>query len=147
MGFSFENLNVWQSSLDFANRVISIGTDLNSDRRHYRLIEQLESAALSVAQNIAEGKGRYAKKEFIHFLFIARGSLFEVITILTLFMQRQWIQQGQYDELKSRAYQIAGQLNALIESLRRSLSPEGVRPRADQPASSLELRASRQESP
>ena len=38
---------------------------LQSNRKHYRLVEQLESSATSVAMNIAEGKGRNSKKEFI----------------------------------------------------------------------------------
>ncbi len=67
--FSFEDLEVWQKAIEFASRVIIISEKIQTDRKHYRLIEQLESASTSIALNIAEGKGRYSKKEFIQFLY------------------------------------------------------------------------------
>ena len=73
--FSFEDLEVWQKAIEFASKVIGIAENTQTDRKHFRLIEQLESASTSIALNIAEGKGRYSKKEFIQFLYIARGSL------------------------------------------------------------------------
>ncbi len=74
--YSFEDLEVWKKAVDFSKRVIDLTEQITTDRKHYRLIEQLESSAASIALNIAEGKGRYSKKEFIQYLYIARGSLF-----------------------------------------------------------------------
>ena len=51
--FSFEDLEVWRKSVSFAVKVIEIIDKLNTDRKHFRLIEQLESAVTSVAMNIA----------------------------------------------------------------------------------------------
>jgi four helix bundle protein len=65
MKFSFEDLEVWQKSIEFAYKVIQLTEKIDTDRKHYRLIENCESAASSIASNIAEGKGRYSKKEFI----------------------------------------------------------------------------------
>jgi len=56
--FSFQELKVWQKSVLFAERVIRSIDEIEAPRRHYRLIEQLESACTSVSMNIAEGKGR-----------------------------------------------------------------------------------------
>ena len=69
--FNFEDLEVWKKSVAFAKAVIDLTSSIETDRKHYRLIEQLESASTSIALNIAEGKGRYSKKEFIQFLYIA----------------------------------------------------------------------------
>ena len=55
--FSFQKLKVWQKSILFAEKVIRLIDELDTNRKHYRLIEQLESASTSVAMNIAEGKG------------------------------------------------------------------------------------------
>ncbi len=49
--FSFEDLDVWQKAVDFAVSVIDIVETLNSDRNHYRLIEQLEASSTSIAMN------------------------------------------------------------------------------------------------
>ena len=49
--FSFEDLEVWQKSVDFAVSVIDIAEVMNTNRKHYRLIEQLESSATSMAVN------------------------------------------------------------------------------------------------
>ena len=54
--FSFQDLKVWQKAVDFAEKVIRSIDDFDAPRKHYRLIEQLESASTSVAMNIAEGK-------------------------------------------------------------------------------------------
>ena len=74
--FSFQDLKVWQKSVLFSEEAIRAIDEINAPRKHYRLIEQLESACTSVAMNIAEGKVRQTTKEFIQFLYIARGSLF-----------------------------------------------------------------------
>src|SRR5450756_1720501 len=87
---SYRDLLVWQKSMEFANAVIDLTEKLDTDRKHYRLVEQIEAAATSVPMNIAEGKGRYSRKEFKHFLFIARGSLYETMTLLELFKMRGW---------------------------------------------------------
>ncbi len=98
--FSFEDLEVWQKAVDFAVSVIDIVETLNSDRNHYRLIEQLESSVTSISVNIAEGKGRNSKKEFIHYLYIARGSLFETITFLIIFYKKKWISVSKLNDLQ-----------------------------------------------
>lgn len=75
MQFGFKELIVWQKAMEFADQVLDLTDNLETDRKHYRLIEQLESSVTSVALNIAEGKGINSNKEFIQFLYISRGSL------------------------------------------------------------------------
>jgi len=62
--FPFEKLDVWQLAVDLAEFVLSLLEQLPQNK-HIRLISQIEAAATSPAQNIAEGKGRQYKKEFI----------------------------------------------------------------------------------
>jgi four helix bundle protein len=113
----YKDLQVWQKSMDFANAVIDLTEHLNSPRQHYRLVEQLEAAASSVPMNIAEGKGRYSRKEFAHFLHISRGSLYECMTLLQLFQRRNWITKEALDPLETQANTLARMLNGLINSL------------------------------
>ena len=121
--FSFENLDVWQKAIEFANEVISVVDKLNTDRKHFRLIEQLESAVTSIAMNIAEGKGRFSKKEFMQFLYIARGSLFETITLMEIFNKRDWINNAQYSSLRNGGDEIGKMLSSLINSIKRTSKP------------------------
>ena len=119
---SFEDLDVWQKAVKFANRVICSIGKLDTTRKHYRLIEQLESAATSVSMNIAEGKGRYSKKEFVQFLYISRGSLYETVTLLIICNENKWIQDERFGELKKYAIEIGKMLSSLIGSIKRSMS-------------------------
>jgi four helix bundle protein len=80
------------------------------------LIEQVESSSASISQNIAEGKGRNSKKEFEHYLYIARGSLYETVTLLNLFYKRNWIEPEKLNELENEALEIAKMLKGLINS-------------------------------
>jgi len=116
--FSFQELKVWQKAVQFAEKVIRTIDDLKAPRKHYRLIEQLESASTSVAMNIAEGKGRQSTKEFIQFLYIARGSLFETITLLILLEKIGWLETENMVELLKLAEEIAKMINTLIKSMR-----------------------------
>ena len=116
--FSFQDLKVWQKAVLFAEKVIRTIDKLQTPRKHYRLIEQFESAATSIAMNIAEGKGRQTTKEFIQFLFIARGSLFEVITLLIIFQNLNWINEETVNKFLPMAEEIAKMINSLIKSMK-----------------------------
>ena len=117
---SYKDLMVWQKSMVFAIEVIEIIDELDTPRKHYRLFEQLESAATSIPMNIAEGKGRNSKKEFVHFLYIARGSLYETLTLLEIFKMRGWLTEKNYVDLENKSNEIAKMLKGLINSLVKS---------------------------
>ena len=119
--FRFKDLKVWQKALDYADKIIQVTENLNTEKHHYRLIEQLESSSASVAQNISEGKGRYSKKEFVQFLYFSRGSFNETLTLINLFHKRNWISEKSLDDLEEQAYEIACMLKALINSISRSI--------------------------
>jgi four helix bundle protein len=118
--FAFEDLLVWQKSIDFAEVVINAIDQFDAPRKHFRIIEQLEAAAISVSSNIAEGKGRFSKKEFVHYLYIARGSLFETISLLILIRRLQWIERKTLSDLKALGEEIAKMLNSLVNSIKSS---------------------------
>ena len=118
--FSFEDLKVWQKAVDFAEIVIRAINTFDAPRKHYRLIEQLESAATSPAMNLAEGKGRFSKKEFVHFMYIARGSVFETITLLIIIHRIGWLSDDKLHEIKMMGEEITKMLNSLIKSVKNS---------------------------
>ncbi|MFA6349990.1 MAG: four helix bundle protein [Candidatus Omnitrophota bacterium] len=118
--FNFEDLSVWKKSIIFAKGIIDVVDDISSDRKHFRLIEQIEAASTSVASNIAEGAGRFSRKEFINFLYIARGSLCETLTLLAIFEQNAWVKKDRYQDLRLQASEISRMISGLINSLRLS---------------------------
>ena len=118
--FPFEKLEIWQCAVDLADYVLNL-MDSCPTNKHFRLIGQMEAAVSSVAQNCAEGKGRQYKKEFIQFLYIAEGSLFEVLTLTELFTRRKLINDGEAKEIRKQAEIIDRKLHGLINSLRERL--------------------------
>ena len=118
--FSFQDLKVWQKAVDFAEKVIRTIDEFDTPRRHYRLIEQLEAASTSVSMNVAEGKGRQTTKEFIQFLYIARGSLFEVVTLLIILQRVGWIAREKVLDFQVMAEEITKMINSLIKSMRKN---------------------------
>ncbi len=117
--FGFKNLKVWQKAIDFADKVIELSENLNTSGKHYRLIDQIEASSASIAQNIAEGKGRHSQKEFSQFFYIARGSLYETVTLLNLFFKRNWIREDKLDELERDSFEIASMIKGLINSINK----------------------------
>jgi four helix bundle protein len=60
---AYKDLQVWQKSMTLAINIINLTENLETNRKHYRLIDQIEASAASIPMNIAEGKGRESKKE------------------------------------------------------------------------------------
>ena len=125
--FGFKKIQVWSKSMDFADYVLEMVENLNSKNKHYRLVEQIEAACISVPANIAEGKGRNSKKEFIRFLYIARASMYETITFLNICAKRNWISQAQLERAESEGFEIASMIKGLINAINRSLKSEDGR--------------------
>lgn len=120
MKFAYEKLDVWNRSVDFAVLVIDTVENISTDRKHYRLLEQIESSSTSISMNLAEGKGRNSKKEFVQFCYIARGSLYETMTLLEIFRRKKWITDSVYSKLENEGIEIASMIKGLINSLSSS---------------------------
>jgi four helix bundle protein len=115
--FPFEKLDVWQMAVELAQVVLNWLDSLPSNR-HIRLVSQLESAVTSPAQNIAEGRGRQYKKEFVQFLYIAEGSVFEVVTLTEIFQRNGMFTQEQAADIRLRCESMDRKLIGLIKSLK-----------------------------
>jgi four helix bundle protein len=117
MKFGYEDLDVWNKAVDFAVEIIERVENISTDRKHYRLLEQIEGSSTSISMNIAEGKGRFSKKEFVQYLYISRGSLYETMTLLEIFKRTKWISNKCYSELETHGKEIASMLKGLINSI------------------------------
>jgi len=115
--FPFEKLEVWHLAVDFDDFILNI-VESFPQNKYLRLIGQMEAAVSSISQNIAEGKGRQYKKEFIQFLYVAEGSLFEVLTLTEIFKRRKLVKEDEFIEIRKQAELIDRKLHGLINSLR-----------------------------
>jgi four helix bundle protein len=75
--FNFEKLEVWKKSIDLADAICSDTKTFPIEER-FGLTNQMRRAALSVSSNIAEGLSRRSKIDFVRFIEIATGSVFEL---------------------------------------------------------------------
>ena len=116
--FPFEKIEIWQLSVDLADFVIGL-LESFPPNKHFRVIGQMESAVSGISQNIAEGKGRQYNKEFIQFLYIAIGCLFEVLTLTEIFKRRKLFKEKEAIQVRKKAIIIYRKTMALIKSLRR----------------------------
>jgi len=83
----------------------------------YGLVSQLRRAVTSVPANIAEGSSRASKKEYLHFLYIARGSMAETEYFLHLSRRLGYISGSEYEGLDSARNQAASTLQGLIKAV------------------------------
>lgn len=110
---SFEEIKSWEESQKLCKEIYFLckkipQRDINS---------QLLRAALSVSNNIAEGFERQTNKEFINFLYIAKGSCGEVRSILYLLKDIKLVSEHDFTSLYERCLTISKLISALIKYL------------------------------
>ena len=117
----FEDLPAWKAAIDLSVKIYAM-TEKPPFRRKYSLRDQIERAALSISNNIAEGFERGTTQELLTFLYISRGSAGEVRSILC-FTERLPVFKdfkSEISNLKLEAEGISRQLRAWADSLQNS---------------------------
>src|SRR5580692_127929 len=111
---SFRDLRVWQEAMKLTAEVYRSTVDFP---RHelYGLSSQMRRAAVSVASNIAEGKGHHSDKEFSHFLYHARGSLLKLQTQLLIAEELQYLSRENGRRLSDMCEGVGRALSGLIK--------------------------------
>lgn len=113
---SFEDLEVWKLARKLA---VEVHREIESCRDfHFR--NQINDAACSISNNIAEGSERIHRNEYIQFLNYAKGSAGEVRNQLYLAEDFAYIAAERANQLRADARLIGGKLYALIRSLERA---------------------------
>lgn len=117
---SYRELIVWQKSVELALLIYSIVKDIPL-RNGFALGEQMRRSSLSIPSNIAEGKGRKTRKEFLRFLRIAYGSACELETQIIILGETTNITQQ--TKVMGLTIEIKKMLNALSKKLSQNSSP------------------------
>lgn len=115
----FEDLQVWQKAREIA-KAIYLQTQKEKFAKDFSLKDQINRSAGSIMDNIAEGFERGGKKEFIQFLFIAKGSAGELRSQLHRAFDKEYITKQESEKLISEALQIGQQLSGFIKYLKAS---------------------------
>ncbi len=120
----FEDLPVWRDSAELARSMYEF-TSVDIFRRHPGLRDQLERAALSVSNNIAEGFERGTTNELLAFLYIARGSAGEIRSMMRVLQTWDVFSncRSQISNFIVQCEKISKQLYGWIESLKNSEMP------------------------
>ena len=110
---SFKKLLVWQRASDFSVEVYKTF----SKNRDYGFRDQMQRAALSVPNNIAEGYARRSDKALRNFLLIAKGSAAEVESMLLIAVKLDYITSKRQSELTSQIEEVGKLLSGFIKKL------------------------------
>lgn len=121
MEYQFERLNAWQESRKLVVAVYQLLKKIPNEER-YALCDQLRRAAISIPSNIAEGNGRIAIKEQIHFLEIAYGSVMEIYCQLQLALDLGYISEEDFNQIKPLIYNTSKLISGLRSSKTASLT-------------------------
>jgi len=115
-----KDLLLWKKGVGLAVEVHRLALQLPKHEL-FGLASQLRRAAVSIPSNIAEGAGRRTTREFLSFLYIARGSWAELDTQLQLASELGYIGQTQLDSIRAHVDEVGRLLNSVINSLRHRL--------------------------
>jgi len=116
----FEDLEAWQIARELANQIYKI-TKQESVCRDFGFVDQIRRAAISIMNNIAEGFERGSNKEFVRFLFIARGSAGEVRSLLYLGLDQGYLTNSEFSECRDLCIRSGQIIWALIKGLRKKV--------------------------
>jgi four helix bundle protein len=113
-----KRLEVWKESIEFVVIIYDLARKFPRSEE-FVLTPQLKRAVISIAANIAEGAARHSKREFIQFLYIARGSMSEVDTYLEIALRLGIIGKEVVSGLEPRMTRIDKMLTGLIQFLKK----------------------------
>ena len=113
---SYKELIVWQKSISLVSKVYSLTKKFPNDEK-FGLISQLNRASVSIPANIAEGWGRESRKNYVQFLRISRGSLFELETLLIISTNEGFIIPESFKEISIYTDEVSRMLVSMIKKL------------------------------
>ena len=111
----FRKLIVWQKSKDLAVNIYKL-TSTGNLAKDYSLIDQMRRAAVSIPSNIAEGNDRGTNKESVRYLYIAKGSLAELMTQLVIANEFGYLEDIVFDKLEKDCMELIKSIGALIKA-------------------------------
>ena len=113
---TFKDLIVWQKAMELVKETYILVKKLPKEET-YVLSDQMRRSAISIPSNIAEGNGRKSKSEYIRFLDISRGSLYELETQIYIGVMLGFFDESETQEILLLITEINKMINSLITKL------------------------------
>ncbi|MGE0088666.1 MAG: four helix bundle protein [Bacteroidales bacterium] len=118
---SFEDLEIWKKSIDLAFDFYALIKN-GPVSKDYPFCDQIKRAAISVSNNISEGFEYGSNKQFVKFLFIAKGSLGELRNMLYLMDRFGYIDKDLFLIHKDKCTELAKMISSLIKYLEKHIN-------------------------
>ena len=115
---TFEDLEVYQLSIDITKIIYNLVNRLPIKER-FIISDQMMRASTSIGTNIAEGFGRNSTKEFLKFLYNARGSLLELRHFTNLCKELNYVKENDLSNIKAKSDTLGIKINNLINTLKK----------------------------
>ena len=113
---TFRDLLVWKKSMALVVEIYHQSKQFPAEEQ-FGLIAQIRRSATSIPCNIAEGFGRKTTQDYLRFLYMAAGSLYELQTQLEISLNLNYLNKDNYDRLNDSAREIERMLSSLIKKL------------------------------
>lgn len=103
----FEDIEAWQEARKLVNLVYEAINRSQKFKKDYRLVNQIQDAAVSVMRNIAEGFSRKGKREFMQYLFISKSSAAELQSQLYVALDQEYINVDAFEKIYAQAEKVS----------------------------------------
>jgi four helix bundle protein len=113
----FEDIQAWQEARKLVKMVYGLIRINEKFSRDFRLVSQIQAAAVSSMSNIAEGFSRKGHKEFVQFLFISKSSVAEVQSQFYVALDQEYIVQNDFNEVYNQADLVSKMISNFIKYL------------------------------
>jgi four helix bundle protein len=122
---NFRNLLIWQKSMSLTTKIYN-STKKFPKEELFGLTSQIRRCSISIPSNIAEGYGRDSNKEYLRFLNISIGSLFEMQTQLEIAKNIQYLNDEEFNNLYDDSREIERMLVSFVNK-RTELKPQWLK--------------------
>jgi len=113
---SYRDLIVWQKSMELVTKIY-LATKTFPKEEIYGLIPQIRRSCISIPSNIAEGYGRNSTNDYIRFLQISIGSLYELQTQLEICLNLNYLSKQSFEAIYEQSREIERMLSSLIKKV------------------------------
>jgi len=113
----FEDIDAWQEARKLVKMIYDVINKSSKFRKDFRLVNQIQDAAVSAMSNIAEGFARRSNREFIQFLFISKSSAAEVQSQLYVALDQQYVTQDDFEKIFNQAEVVSKMDSGFIKYL------------------------------